>query len=923
MTSTSWSRKTTRSRWDRLEELFNQAVDLPDEEREQFVARETGEDAELREELLGLLACDTGKRTGPLTHALGEALDSTTRDKRRAHLGQVVGNYKLTSVLGHGGTGTVYLGERADKQYSAQVAVKIVDSAAVQGDLATRFRAERQILASLNHANIARLMDAGEADNGQPYLVMEYVQGQALDQYCDERRLDINARLKLFLEICAAVQYAHQNLVVHRDLKPANILVTTEGVPKLLDFGIAKLLDPVSNASALALTRINDRLLTPEYASPEQILGKQVTTASDVYALGVVLYELLTGLRPFVVPDSASQLELERSICVTDPPRPSATPLKVPEQSTVDDRHTPATIALSRGLTPERLQRRLAGDLDAIVMRALRKEPQHRYGSVDQFIADVRRYLANEPVQARQGTWVYYSQRFIRRNTLAVAAGTGFVLFTLAFAIAMSIQTQRTAEERDRATQESEYAENVSEFMLNVFAAADPFVNFGREFTARELLDLAGRAIKDDLKQQPEVRARLMEAIGRAYRRQGQPERAIQYLTESVAIRKATGGENVEQISSVQAELAIALQVAGDFDQSDRVFREALSRFDQSSEEPTKERLLARARLLGDFGRLEFNRGHSRQAENYLLTSLKMMRDINGPRHTEVAELLTDIANARLWRDDLGGAELASREAVSIYRNSVSKLHPDRVTADAQLSEILLLKGLTEEAGALSEAVLTARKTLYGKTSSIVADSLDALAKIRIAQGRPREAEGLLRDALGVNRDANMGAHPSTGYLQTSLAFSLMQQGRYGEAEDELRSALRLLTTSTLPSDHQYIAAAEHFLGESLIANQKFPEAIQVLEASVARWQRTTMPAWRAARSASALGEAEFREGKFEDAERHLLESYKVLSTAKGADRETVARARERITRFYKQRGETDKLNALLSAGPRTAAVAN
>jgi predicted Ser/Thr protein kinase len=295
MTSTSWSRKTTRSRWERLEELFNRAVDLPEDAREKFIVDETGDDAELREELTGLLACDTGKRTGPLTHALGEALDSTTRDKRRAHLGKVVGNYRLASVLGHGGTGTVYLGERADSQYSAQVAVKIVESAAVHGDLATRFRAERQILASLNHPNIARLMDAGESEDGQPYLVMEYIQGEPLDKYCDDRKLDVQARLRLFLEICGAVQYAHQNLVVHRDLKPANILVTTDGVAKLLDFGIAKLLDPGSGSSALALTRMNDRLLTPEYASPEQILGKPVTTTSDVYALGVVLYELLTA----------------------------------------------------------------------------------------------------------------------------------------------------------------------------------------------------------------------------------------------------------------------------------------------------------------------------------------------------------------------------------------------------------------------------------------------------------------------------------------------------------------------------------------------------------------------------------------------------------------------------------------------------
>src|SRR5690606_868068 len=276
-------------------------------------------------------ACDVGRSTGPLTHALGAAIDATTRDRRKALVGRIIGNYKLVSILGHGGTGTVYLGERADRQYSAQVAVKIVDTAPIHGELGLRFRAERQILASLNHANISRLLDAGETPDGQPYLVMEYVHGEPVDRYCDRHQLDLTARLKLFLEICNAVQYAHQNLIVHRDLKPANILVTAEGSPKLLDFGIAKLLDSGDKAAMLALTRMNDRLLTPEYASPEQILGRQVTTASDVYALGVVLYELLTGLRPYTVPSSASQLELERSICISDPQRPSTAVKKAVE----------------------------------------------------------------------------------------------------------------------------------------------------------------------------------------------------------------------------------------------------------------------------------------------------------------------------------------------------------------------------------------------------------------------------------------------------------------------------------------------------------------------------------------------------------------------------------------------------------------
>ncbi len=488
-----------------------------------------------------MLALDHGKRTSPLTHALGAALDTTTRDRRHALLGSIVGNYRLTQVLGHGGTGTVYLGERADRQYSAQVAVKIVDSATVHPTLGSRLRAERQILASLNHQNIAKLLDAGEIEDGRPYLVMEYVHGQPVDQYADQAQLDLRQRLELFLEICSAVQYAHQNLIVHRDLKPANILVTAEGSAKLLDFGIAKLLDVSEHASIAALTRLNDRLLTPEYASPEQILGRVVTTVSDVYALGVVLYELLTGLRPYVVPVPASQLELERSICVTDPLRPSAAVRRAMESDQKTAPSPIAALAAARGLPADRLQRRLLGDLDAIVMRAMRKEAHLRYGSVEQFMADIRHYLNREPVQARQGNWLYYSSRFVRRNAFGASATAASALFLIAFAIVMSVQRQHIAEERDRATQESERAERVSDFMLRVFTAADPFENAGKQMTASELLDQAASSIHGELNQQPEVRARLLEAIGRAYRRQSQPERAVAYLEESLRIRRQAG----------------------------------------------------------------------------------------------------------------------------------------------------------------------------------------------------------------------------------------------------------------------------------------------------------------------------------------------------------------------------------------------
>jgi serine/threonine protein kinase/TolA-binding protein/Flp pilus assembly protein TadD len=894
--------------WDRLQDLFSRATDLPPEQREAFVTSEAGDDIALRQEVLELLACDPGTGTGPLTNALGAAIDQTTRDRRRAALGQVVSNYKLVSVLGHGGTGTVYLAERADRQYSAQVAVKIIDAPSLHGELGQRFRAERQILASLNHPNIARLIDAGETALGQPYLIMEYVHGEPLDRYCDRNALDLRARLNLFLDICSAVQYAHQNLIVHRDLKPANILVAADGTPKLLDFGIAKLLDAGDAASSLALTRMNDRLLTPEYASPEQILGRPVTTASDVYTLGVVLYELLTGVRPYAVPSSASQLELERTICISDPNRPSTAVRKAalgPAESVAQI----TTVATCRGLSVEKLERRLQGDLDAIVMRALRKEPQHRYGSAEQFADDIRRYLAREPVLARQGNWAYYSSRFIRRHAFGVSAGIAFAIFLAAFGIVMSIQTQRIAAERDRAEIEGERAERVSEFMLNVFGASDPFVSQGKEFSAKDLLDQAARSIRSDLNQHPEVRARLMEAIGRAYRRQNEFQLAISLLREASRIRESLPDQDGTKQTSVLAELAFAHYQSGDFEEADRTLRRAISIAERSSSVRTP----AYAKLLGDLGRVKHQTGDVATARVYLERSLNLSRELLSPFDIAIADILLTLSSIHMWEANLDAAEKSVREALAIYTQSMPEQYPDRVLAQTLLADVLLAKNDPAGAEVLLERSLAAQRILYGEASSQVAGTYDSLAQVRRAQGRWAEAEEYARRAVDSQTQALGNDHFMTGYFHSALSSLLLKQGRHAEAEAELRASLDIYSR-TLPPDHQYVAASEYLLGEIMLSTNRLEDAEALLSASMYRWQRTSPSSSRVARSASALGEVLYRMGRVAEAEKYLVEGYTGLARDETAAADERAKARERVTRFYVDRGQRDKLEALMLA---------
>jgi serine/threonine protein kinase len=879
-------------RWQRVQSIAEHARALPAAERDAFVERETCDDPSLRADVLDRLAGRVA-RTDARSRAIA-AGPVDARERRPDLVNRTVGSYKLVAVLGQGGAGTVYLGERDDRQYRAQVAVKVLDHTSIQ--VGSRFRAEQQILARLDHPNIARLIDAGETTEGQPYLIMDYVHGASLDRFCDDQKLDVRGRLKLFLSICAAVQYAHQNLIVHRDLKPGNVLVSPEGTPKLLDFGIAKLLDAREVTQVAAdVTRMNDRLLTPEYASPEQILGRAVTTASDVYSLGVVLYQLLSGLRPYSVPAGAGSLELERSICVVDPERPSAAIARAIGSPPVAEQPDINALAHVRGTTPDRLRKQLVGDLDAIVMRAMRKETEHRYSSVEQMALDIRRHLSNEPVQARQGTWLYHSQRFIRRHKLGVTMSAAFAFFLIGVAIMMSLQSRRLAVEVKRA-------ENVSEFMINVFTSVDPYINFGKEPSARDLLDQASQRIQGELDEQPHVRARQLEMIGKAYRRLGLSDRAVPQLEESLRILRQAQPASASAIDSVVIELAISLREAGRFAEADQYFSDALAALRSAKQEHSA----AYANRLVEVGRLESERGRIPEARKYFSDALDLMRQVKGTSHPEVGSILSELANMLAWTDDLQGAEVMARQAVNIYK-SVDEYHPDRVKADYHLAEILIHQGRLVEAAPILEHTLTAQRLLY-RSNGVVADTLASLARVRVGQNDLAGAEKLVREALDAHRDAGSTAYVKIAYLQTVLATVLMKQGRFADAEGVLHATMEL----ELPPDHQYIASAEHYLGEAQLARGHLAEAEVTLTSAMDRWKRTDAPAWRAARSANTLGEVLYRMGRTQDAQHYLLTSWRTLIADVGVDSETIDKARARLTRLYTDQGRRRELNTLL-----------
>jgi eukaryotic-like serine/threonine-protein kinase len=427
-----------QEKWNRIKALFNAAIELEPSRRAAYLDQACGGDQELRAEVESLLAHHEVTRDP--AHQPGSGLTDSPGSSFQhapAPADQRIGPYRVIREIGHGGMAVVYLALRDDDQYRKRVAVKLVRRGVDDDDILRRFRNERQVLAALDHPNIVKLLDGGSTQQGLPYLVMEYVEGLPIDEYCDNQRLTITERLQLFRTICGAVQYAHQNLIIHRDLKPTNILVTPDGVPKLLDFGIAKLLNPEFSAHTLLVTQPNLRVMTPEYASPEQIRGLPVTTATDVYSLGVVLYELLSGHRPYRL-HTHTPLEVERAVCEEEPEKPSTAVSRAGDPASLDSATSGAaeTVSRNRENSPDKLRRRLQGDLDNIVLMALRKEPQRRYASVQQLSDDVRRHLEGLPVIARKATLLYRASKFARRNRVAVTAAA---LIVVALVVGMAV----------------------------------------------------------------------------------------------------------------------------------------------------------------------------------------------------------------------------------------------------------------------------------------------------------------------------------------------------------------------------------------------------------------------------------------------------------------------------------------------------
>jgi len=779
------------ARWERLQELFHAAQRLPPDERAQFLARETADDPALRQEVEQMLVPPTP----------GDGLLAAIRDDAAGLLdellpqpGERLGPYRILASLAEGGMGTVFVAARDDEQYEKRVAIKCLAAPLAGPRTAERFRHERQILADLDHPGIAHLLDGGITPKNLPYLVMELVEGTPIDSYCRAAALDLRQRLVLFRRVCEAVAYAHSKLVLHRDLKPQNILVRNDGAPKLLDFGIAKVLTPEGLDAPPGLTRLGERLLTPEYASPEQLRGEPLATASDVYSLGVVLYELLVGERPYEL-RQRNLAEIERVVRETEPEPPSA------------------RMARRRGASARAQQRELAGDLDNIILKALEKDPARRYATVGQLSDDLDRYLAGYPVLARPATLRYRVAKYVRRHRLAlgVAAGVGVAL--LAFGIAMAAAARQAARERDRAAA-------VSTFLTELFQIADPSEARGNSVTAREVLDRAATRLGADESVAPATRAALLETMGSVYRGLGLPRAAGPLFDRALGLRQELEGPASPAIAHLLDQVASVHQENGDYAAAEEVFRRALA----LRRSIFGERHLETAKSENNLGLLLYQRGQPKAAEELHLLSLATRRALAGTESDAVGISLNNLALARFARDDVAGAADLNRQALALSRRLHGDDHPGTANDMANLAYVLSELGEFAEAEALHREALAVRRKVLGPDHPELARSLKHLGTLLQKLGRFEEAGAALREGLAIRRRASGERHPLVAVDAMNLGLLALERGELAAAEEILRPTVARLP-ELFGASHTTTAQGRANLASVLVARGSLDEA--------------------------------------------------------------------------------------------------
>jgi serine/threonine-protein kinase len=778
-----------KQEWSRLEALFDQAIAATAPERSALLARLRADEPALCTRLEQLLNADAaaGALDVPLETAMGDILQSASFSP-----GTRVGQYRIVREVGRGGMGAVYLAERADGAYEQQIALKVVRASAVAGLLERRFLRERRILARLDHPHIARMLDAGVTEAGIPWLAMEFVKGEPITAWIASHNVPLADRLRLFLEVCAAVQFAHRNLVVHRDLKPGNILVDAEGRARLLDFGIARLLD---DAAAEGVTRTEHLLLTPEYAAPEQIRGEPASTASDVFALGAVLYELLTGQKAVRLASNDIAEILRASEAEPIPP------------SRVAD------------LPPAR-RAELRGDLDAIVMKALSRDADRRYGSVETFATDLRRHLANQPIEAQADSWWYSTTKFVRRHRVGVAASVAVVLAVTAGLVGTVWQSYRRGLEARKA-------EEVKTFALSLFSGADPARARGSELTARELVAEGSTRIEREFAHEPAVKAEVLTFLADIHEKLGEADKALPLTGEALTLLNVAGSTDATLTGNALQVQGRALVSSGKAEDGVARLKEALALHrSDDAQAAVAEDLDQLAIAMRQGGKLDDSRRFTQQA-------FEIRERLLGPEHPEVATSLNNLGVLAREAGDYPAALKYYERARAIREKELPPDHPDLVVSLNNLGALRFAQGDYAEAEKDFARVLELDRRIYGEKHQMTIGAANNYASSLLLQAKYAEAEPILLNVLDYWRSTAGADHPNALATLSNLASTYRGMGNSAKASPLYLQLIDGWTRVAGPK-HPNLAVAHFHLGTILLERGEVDAAEEHLRTSLA-----------------------------------------------------------------------------------------
>jgi non-specific serine/threonine protein kinase/serine/threonine-protein kinase len=818
----------TPATWKVLSEMLDQGLELPEDERAQWMDGVHRDHPELGPALRKLMAAHSAaERNAALDTLPSVEPPASSRE------GQHVGVYQLVRRIGAGGMGEVWLADQV-VPVRRHVAVKLIKAGMDTRQVVARFESERQALALMDHPAIARVLDAGSTPEGRPFFAMEYVDGVSITSFCDERRLSTEERLALFVRVCEGVQHAHQKAILHRDLKPSNVLVVEsdgEPLPKIIDFGIAKALGRESLSAQTLLTEVGALVGTPEYMSPEQAdpASPALDTRSDIYSLGVMLYELLTGSLPFPAAElrASSQEEIRRILRDVDPPRPSS------RVATLGDAVT--TVASRRQTDPGFLRRALRGDLDAIVLKAMEKDPSRRYAAASELAADLRRHLRHEPVIARAPSNVYRAAKYVRRHRLGVGVAATLAVLLIGFAASTSVQARRIARERDRANaeaaragREAAAARRVSQFLTSMFKVSDPDEARGNTITAREVLDRGMVEVETALAQEPELRAQMQETMGEVYGGLGLSERARGLLERSLETRRAILGPEAPETLESTRKLAGLLRADGKLAEANSLIRrniEVASRTLGPDSPETLRSMTVLAWTLADEGKLA-------EAEALARKTIDDVRRVQGPKDRDTLDALGILSIVLNRQRRFAENEAIDREMLALEEETLGSDHPDTLLDLQNVAGDMSNQGRFTEAEPLFRDLVSRLARVFGpdhRQTLLAKQNLGITLKFA---HRFSEAEVVTAEVLETRRRLLGPEHPETLASMLAMAIIYKDQKRFAEAERIGRETLETRRRILGPS-HPETANAKYDLACTLALAGKRSQALELLRDSL------------------------------------------------------------------------------------------